>query len=549
MAKSKKGKNKAKQNGESSHPSVSQNAPSGSAMIKSASIDSAPSSHASSSSMSGPSSSLDDMALELFAAKDAHSEVEQLRKQVVHLQKEIEFKDVIIAKLVAGNEIQTRPSTALIPGSSDITSKPAPADTVVRIITPNDGALHCSICVDYFSSPFTVECGHTFCYTCLRSWLQIQKSCPSCRTKLLRQPTLSFNIQEQVHSSIARLPDLERKLAQEKLEADENSFKKIQSKGDLWQGIFRPLGLEGLNGTIVDNDDGVRRCVSCGWEVRNGICVNCSNLFSDVEDSDTSQDNTDLDSEPDAYDSHDSFINDDEVDNEDRSEIDPDENDLQFSGNDSGSGSDSGDHQGGRRRTRSRSDYGINRSRLQRTRGPTFHILDDSDESGSSEDSGTPENNSNSDNEGSDNEQGNENEVHSNTDDVVSLDSYNQDSDQEEEVKSISRSNGRRPQARRAILIPDDTDSEDDEDDDKNNSKSDSDGSSKSDSNDSSIGVKRARQQATIGSSASKGRDPKRTISLSDSDEVDSASDSDFFTASTRRTKKLRGGNMEDLFK
>ncbi|KAF9968377.1 hypothetical protein BGZ70_004537 [Mortierella alpina] len=253
--------------------------------------------------------SLDDMALELMMEKDANSEVVELRSEVARLKKEIEFKDKLIARLQSGAHVQDLHSEDSSP------AKPGPADTVVVSKRPHglDGALQCSICVDYFSSPFTVECGHTFCYACLRSWLQIHKSCPTCRTKLLRRPTLSFNIREQVHSSIARLPEPERKIAQEKMHADEQSMQRVQSKGDVWKDIFKPLSLEGIGNTIVDAEDGVRRCVSCGWEVRGGICVNCSNLFSDVEGSDLdSQDNTDQESEePDAYDTHDSFIDDD----------------------------------------------------------------------------------------------------------------------------------------------------------------------------------------------------------------------------------------------
>lgn len=43
--------------------------------------------------------------------------------------------------------------------------------------------LTCFICLDYFTSPVTTECGHSFCLVCLlRSWEQHNTpfSCPEC---------------------------------------------------------------------------------------------------------------------------------------------------------------------------------------------------------------------------------------------------------------------------------------------------------------------------------------------------------------------------------
>ncbi|KAF9116705.1 hypothetical protein BGX27_000087 [Mortierella sp. AM989] len=288
------------------------------------------------SSSAQASNSLDDMALELFMAKEAQSEVEQLRNQVARLKKEIEFKDAVIAKLQVESGSRQEISTL------SATEKPTLSGTISHTVLEGsdsltrhqqqqrDAALQCNICVDYFSSPFTVECGHTFCYTCLYSWLEIHKSCPTCRTKLLRRPTLSFNIREQVQSSISSLPQPEREVAMKKVQADENSLKRIQTNGDLWKGLFKPLGFEGLGNTIRDDDDGVSRCASCGWEVRGGVCTNCSTLFSDVGESDDSQDHTDNASEPDQYDSHDSFINDDEVEMENWSDNSSSDNDDGF---------------------------------------------------------------------------------------------------------------------------------------------------------------------------------------------------------------------------
>ncbi|KAJ1134963.1 hypothetical protein NDU88_001409 [Pleurodeles waltl] len=55
----------------------------------------------------------------------------------------------------------------------------------------------CSICLEYFTDPVFVECGHTFCLSCItRCWgaLQTDFACPQCR-KTSQNKTLRPNIQ------------------------------------------------------------------------------------------------------------------------------------------------------------------------------------------------------------------------------------------------------------------------------------------------------------------------------------------------------------------
>lgn len=212
------------------------------------SIPSQPNTGVPQTSMTHSSVSLDDMALELLVAKEAESEVDRLRKEVARLKKEIEFKDAVIARLQAQ---QVNP-----------TGKPSLGDTVVhahaQAHAPREAGLQCVVCVDYFVFPYTAECGHTFCYTCLHSWLEVHKSCPTCRTKLLRRPTLSFIVRDQVQSAVSRLPEPDKSAMLKKIEAESKSIKQIQTNGDLWEGIFRPVNLEGIGNTIVDAEDGVR---------------------------------------------------------------------------------------------------------------------------------------------------------------------------------------------------------------------------------------------------------------------------------------------------
>lgn len=43
--------------------------------------------------------------------------------------------------------------------------------------------LTCAICTCIFTNPTRLECSHTFCHSCITSWLKSNKSCPHCRKK------------------------------------------------------------------------------------------------------------------------------------------------------------------------------------------------------------------------------------------------------------------------------------------------------------------------------------------------------------------------------
>ncbi|XP_056671523.1 probable E3 ubiquitin-protein ligase TRIML1 [Monodelphis domestica] len=71
----------------------------------------------------------------------------------------------------------------------------------------------CSICLDLFSQPVTLDCGHSFCRECvLRSWqeAQVPWTCPLCRASSQPRALEPTRVLEAVASSISRQRRLPR---------------------------------------------------------------------------------------------------------------------------------------------------------------------------------------------------------------------------------------------------------------------------------------------------------------------------------------------------
>merc|ERR1711916_251503 len=53
----------------------------------------------------------------------------------------------------------------------------------------------CPICHDYFVLAHLLDCGHSFCYTCIHQWFQLRAKkrrnnhqCPTCRAEVKSEP-------------------------------------------------------------------------------------------------------------------------------------------------------------------------------------------------------------------------------------------------------------------------------------------------------------------------------------------------------------------------
>ena len=185
-------------------------------------------------------------------------------------------------------------------------------DAMRQIIT-------CKICHRLLYEPYSLACGHTYCYSCLSQWLvdSRKKTCPDCRAAVHQQPTPSYLVRELVLIFVSRndlLPageTIEEHNTYVKEEAEVVAKDKANTDprtGGLFKGCFK-RGFRGYIGPIHDAGDGVDRCPTCHWELEEGFCNQCGEMvdphehlgFSDYDDeSDTTND--DIDHELDAED-------------------------------------------------------------------------------------------------------------------------------------------------------------------------------------------------------------------------------------------------------
>ena len=47
-----------------------------------------------------------------------------------------------------------------------------------------DSHLQCTICQEVFVKSITINCGHTYCRYCIKTWKKKNKTCPVCRSDI-----------------------------------------------------------------------------------------------------------------------------------------------------------------------------------------------------------------------------------------------------------------------------------------------------------------------------------------------------------------------------
>ncbi|KAI9821586.1 MAG: hypothetical protein M1832_003260 [Thelocarpon impressellum] len=148
----------------------------------------------------------------------------------------------------------------------------------------------CTICFKLLYEPYTLKCGHTFCYSCLCQWFQEHRknmTCPECREEIREKPAPAYLVRDMVEIFIERVqlmsagesPEQHRKARKEESSYVERDKADTDAKtGGLFRGCFNS-GF--LLRAIRDTEDGVDRCPSCSWELEHGYCRMCGISFDE----------------------------------------------------------------------------------------------------------------------------------------------------------------------------------------------------------------------------------------------------------------------------
>ncbi|KAJ5915149.1 hypothetical protein N7454_011261 [Penicillium verhagenii] len=152
------------------------------------------------------------------------------------------------------------------------------------------GLIQCGICIRPLYEPFTLACGHTFCYSCLSSWFaggKSKRTCPDCRAPVKTQPAPAYLVRAvvQMYTSRAELLGIEETTAEhsknhkeeiEKLEKDKANTD--PQSGGLFGGLFTPKPAQPK--PVIDIDDNIVRCPHCAWELEDGqSCGGCGYVY------------------------------------------------------------------------------------------------------------------------------------------------------------------------------------------------------------------------------------------------------------------------------
>lgn len=171
--------------------------------------------------------------------------------------------------------------------------------------------VQCKVCLKPFYEPFTLSCGHTYCYSCLSSWLggghnrSRSKNCPDCRAEIRTEPCPNYTLRDLVHMFLNRaelLPEDETVQEHETGKAEEARVLATDRSGQgLFKGIFarprfpvgnRPPHLPIADHPIWDEEDRVERCPSCTHELEDGLCNHCGWEDRDFSDDESIDDVT-----------------------------------------------------------------------------------------------------------------------------------------------------------------------------------------------------------------------------------------------------------------
>ncbi|XP_073336093.1 E3 ubiquitin/ISG15 ligase TRIM25-like isoform X2 [Pagrus major] len=104
----------------------------------------------------------------------------------------------------------------------------------------------CSICLDVFTDPVTIPCGHNFCNTCItQHWNKnVKCQCPNCKKVFYRRPEL------QVNTFISEMAAQFRQSAQQKASSN-SSEQQVSKPGEVPCDVCTGTKLKALKSCLV----------------------------------------------------------------------------------------------------------------------------------------------------------------------------------------------------------------------------------------------------------------------------------------------------------
>ncbi|XP_039664989.1 E3 ubiquitin-protein ligase TRIM21-like [Perca fluviatilis] len=105
----------------------------------------------------------------------------------------------------------------------------------------------CSICLDVFTDPVTIPCGHNFCKTCItKHWnINVHYQCPNCKRLFNTRPEL------QVNTFISEMAAQFRQSAQQKPSRSSSSEQQVSKPGEVSCDVCTGTKLKALKSCLV----------------------------------------------------------------------------------------------------------------------------------------------------------------------------------------------------------------------------------------------------------------------------------------------------------
>ncbi|KAL2064753.1 hypothetical protein VTL71DRAFT_3891 [Oculimacula yallundae] len=155
----------------------------------------------------------------------------------------------------------------------------------------------CTICDQLLYEPYTLGCGHTYCYSCMCSWFTTnrrKKTCPECRARVTIIPAPNFLIKQMVEQVFTKRQELmpADETIQQHVTRRAEEIATVETDRNGLEGLFKGLFKTRQARLMVDEaDGGIVRCPGCGHEHTGGPeCIYCGlgiegpYGFSDAED-------------------------------------------------------------------------------------------------------------------------------------------------------------------------------------------------------------------------------------------------------------------------